>query len=115
MTPSGTIGLDGDLDLALGARLAPELTAKLDRKGEVAQFFTDQEGWGELPLDIDGTLSKPKFSFDTKAIKSKVKGELQKKLEDKLLDKLESKGAGDQTKEPARKILDDALKGLFGK
>lgn len=119
MTPRGTIGLDGTLDIDLGTRLAPKLTAKLDRKGEVAQFFTDQEGWSELPLKIAGTLSKPKFSVDSTAVKSKVKDkvkdELQKKLEEKVFDKLDSKGVGDQSTEPAKKIIDDALKGLFGK
>ena len=118
MAPNGTIGLDGNLDLNLGARLSPELTAKLDRKGEVAQYFTDQEGWGELPLKIAGTLSRPKFSFDTKVLKSKVKekarNELQKKLEEKVF-KLESKDTDAQANEPAKKMLDDAIKGLFGK
>jgi AsmA protein len=118
MSPSGSIGLDGALSLNLGARLAPKLTAKLDRKGEVAQFFTDQEGWSELPLKVAGTLSRPKFSFDSTAVKSKVKekalSELQKKLEEKVFDKLDSKGDGDQAQDPTKKIINDALKGLFG-
>ncbi|WP_432821387.1 AsmA family protein [Trichloromonas sp.] len=119
MSPTGTIGLDGDLNLSLGARLSPALTAKLDRKGEVAQFFVDQQGWSELPLKVGGTMFKPKFSFDASAVKSKVtekaQSELQKKLEEKVFDKLDSKVDGDQVKEPAKQILDKAIKGLFGK
>jgi len=120
MVPKGSVDLDGNLDISLGTRLAPQLSAKLDKKGEVAQFFTDQEGWADLPLKVKGSLSKPSFAFDSSMLKSKAKEKAQsaieKKLEEKVFKKLETKDSSGQTQEqPTKQLLDQAIKGLFGK
>ncbi len=119
MSPQGKVGLDGALDLALGARLAPELSRKLDKKGEVSQLLTDAEGWSELPLKVAGTLSKPRFQLDTSAaasaVKKKAQQELQQKLQEKVLDKLgTSDTETDPAKDAAKKLIDKTFKGLFG-
>jgi AsmA protein len=113
MAPTGTIGLDGQLDLKLGTRLSPGLTAKLDRKGEISQFFTDSEGWGELPLLVAGSLDEPRFAFDPAAVKARAKDHLQRKLEEKVFKKLDSS----ETKSTGstEQLLKDAFKGLFDK
>jgi AsmA protein len=121
MAPKGTLGLDGALDLRLDAGLAPALTAKLDRKGNVSQFLTDKEGWGQLPLLVTGTASAPKFAFDASAVKGKLKEraveEVQKKLQQKVFDKLlpGKKEAAPGEPAPAQAPLKETLKGLFGK
>lgn len=118
-SPQGTVGLDGELDLALDLRLSPALTGKLDRRGNVAQFFTDAEGWGQVPLKAKGTIGAPRFAFDSSAVKGAVKEkarqEIEKKLQEKVLDKLAPKEGGEEAKEPAKQLLDEGLKKLFGR
>jgi len=118
LTPVGTVGLDGALDVALDLRLSPALTARLDRGGKVSQFLADKEGWGQVPLKISGTASSPRFALDTSIIKDKAKEkareEIQKQLQEKLFDKLAPKG-GESEEVPAKKILEDSLKGLLGR
>jgi AsmA protein len=117
--PQGTVGLDGALDVDLDLRLSPPLTGKLDRRGNVAQFFTDAEGWGQLPLKAKGTLGAPRFTFDSSAVKSKVKEkareELEKKLQEKVFDKLAPKEGEGETREPAKQLLEEGLKKLLGR
>jgi AsmA protein len=118
-SPLGTVDLDGALDLALDLRLSPSLTGKLDRRGNVAQFFTDAEGWGQLPLKAKGTLGAPRFTFDSSAVKGKVKEkareELEKKLQGKVFDKLAPKEGEGESREPAKQLLEEGLKKLFGR
>lgn len=117
--PQGTVGLDGELDLALDLRLSPTLTGKLDRRGNVAQFFTDAEGWGQVPLKAKGTFGAPRFAIDSSAVKGKVKEkareEIEKKLQEKVFDKLAPKEGEGGDKEPAKQLLDEGLKKLFGR
>lgn len=120
MSPKGTVGLDGALDVSLDARLSPALTAKLDRKGNVSQFLIDKEGWGQLPLLVTGTTAAPRFAFDASAVKGKLKEravqEVQKKLQEKVFDKLlPSKETPPGEPVPAKEQLKETLKGLFGK
>lgn len=119
MAPKGTVGLDGSLNVSLDARLAPALTAKLDRKGKFSQFLTDKEGWAQLPLQVTGTASAPQFAFDTSAVKGQLKEraveEVQKKLQEKVFDKLlPAKEAAPGEPAPAKQQLKETLKGLFG-
>lgn len=116
MKPQGTVGLDGGLDLGLDARLSPELTGKLDRKGQFSQFFTDAEGWGQLPLKVTGTAGAPRFVLDTSAVKErakeKAKEEVQKQLQEKVFEKLAPKEG--EAPDPTKEMLKDTLRGLFG-
>lgn len=119
LAPTGTVGLDGALDVGLDLRLSPELTGRLDRGGKVAQFFTDAQGWGQVPLKVTGTIGKPRFAFDSSAVrekaKEKVREEIQKQLQKKVLDKLAPREGEKEGQEPSRKMLDDTLKELFGR
>jgi len=115
MAPSGTIGLDEKLNLQLNTWLSPQLTGRLDKKGDVAKFFTDSEGWGELPLKLSGTLSKPQFAFDSSAVGKKVRTELKRALEEKVFKKPATTDGNDQTNEPAKQLLENSLKKFFGK
>lgn len=117
--PQGTVDLDGALDVALDLRLSPTLTGKLDRRGNVAQFLTDAEGWGQVPLKAKGTLGSPRFTLDTAAVKGQVKEkareEIEKKLQEKVFDKLAPKEGEEESREPAKQMLEEGLKKLFGR
>ena len=115
LTPTGAIGLDGGLDLDLAARLSPKLSAKLDKKGQVANYFSDEEGWTRIPLKLGGTLERPRFVFDSKALKEQAGEQLRQKLEEKVMEKLDPSGTSGEKLEPAKQLMKDALQGLFGR
>lgn len=115
LTPTGAIGLDGGLNLDLAARLSPDLSAKLDKKGKVAGFFNDEQGWTRIPLKLGGSLERPRFVFDSSALKEQAGEELRQKLEEKVLEKLDSSSVSGEKIEPAKQLMKDALQGLFGR
>jgi AsmA protein len=134
LAPTGTIGLDGTLDVGLPVRLAPALTARLDSRDKFSRFLTDSQGWGELPLKVAGTVKAPRFALDTKAlggsIQRGVQQQLQKTLQEKLLKSRQGtsqapdegqeqkEGTTDETgtdkKATEEKLLEGVIKGLFG-
>lgn len=115
LTPTGTIGLDGGLNLDLAARLSPNLSAKLDKKGKFAGYFSDDQGWTRIPLTLGGTLERPRFVFDSRALKEQAGEELRQKLEEKVMEKLDPSGTSGEKLEPAKQLMKDALQGLFGR
>ncbi|MCK9173308.1 MAG: AsmA-like C-terminal region-containing protein, partial [Desulfuromonas thiophila] len=126
MKPQGQVGLDGSLDLTLGASLAPELMQKLDRKGSFSRLLTGADGWGQLPLKLSGSYSAPRFALDSRALGQQAGQQLQQQLLQKLLPPQPSETtatASDATAPPAENpppaeqqpanLLDQAVRGLF--
>ena len=116
MKPQGTLGLDGALDLALNASLAPALMQKLDQRGQFTRFLTDQQGWGQLPLKVAGTYAQPRFAMDTAGVRQQVEEQAREELQRRVIDRvLPGKPEGEEEKpqDPARQLLDDAVRGLF--
>ena len=134
LAPTGTVGLDGTLDVGLPVRLAPALTARLDSSNKFSRFLTDSQGWGELPLKVTGSVKAPRFALDTKAlggsIQRGVQQQLQKTLQEKLFKSTKEDQTPDAEKAPSdtstgetgtdkkateEKLLEGVMKGLFGK
>lgn len=115
LAPTGEIGLDGGLDLDLVARLSPNLSARLDKKGKIAGYFSDEQGWTRIPLTLGGTLERPRFVFDSRALKEQAEEEFRQKLEEKVMEKLDPSGTSGEKIEPAKQLMKDALQGLFGR
>jgi len=134
LAPTGSVGLDGSLDLGLPVRLSPDLTSRLDSRNKFSRFLTDSQGWGELPLKLTGTWNAPRFALDTEAlagsVRKGVQQQLQKTLQKKLFKTKEdasgsSKGDsstqdgtdanGADGKSSEEKLLEGVVKGLFGK
>lgn len=105
---SGTVELDGPLDLKLETRLAPEMLQGLSSDSPLRRAFTDPDGWGVLPLKIAGSLSDPKFSLSSEGMKAQAKEKVKQKLGEKLQEKLGDKDS------PVQKLIDQPLKKLFG-
>jgi AsmA protein len=132
MSPRGTIGLDGTLDVALNSLLSPGLTKKLGGKAGLTTYLTDNQGWTRLPLKLVGTTKSPRLVLDPNAVhrlvEKELKKEIQKKLQEDVFEKMisskkEQKGnrrpAGEEeqkkeTKNPGEKLFEDTLRGLFG-
>lgn len=124
--PKGAIGLDESLNLALNARLSPKLAQELDRKGSIAGYLTDADGWALLPLKVKGTFSAPRISLDEAALQQQVTQEAVDNLKQRLLDKIapvQKPAEGSTTEQndqpaqndPTRQLIDDAFRGIFGK
>ena len=82
--PRGDIGLDGNLNLSLDTRLSPQLATRLDSRGKVTRYLTDEQGWSQVPLLVTGNYSSPRFGLDPKGIKSQAKKALTDKLGQEL-------------------------------
>lgn len=120
LKPVGYIGLDDSLDLSLNTVLSPQLTRKLAGQGRFTRFFTDEQGWGRVPLKVTGTVKAPGISLDTaaaqKMTQEKIVDKLQQKLRERIIDKNAPQEKPDQSpQEPPGKSLKDVFKGLFGK
>lgn len=111
LTPEGTVGIDGRLNLRLNALLAPGIMAKLGSKGVLQQVLSDKSGWGMVPIKLTGTISNPRFDLDSKALRKQAVGKAKQELEKQLLKKIVPKG-GEET--PVKQLLDGTLKKLFG-
>ena len=113
LSSSGTIDIDGRLNLHLDARFSPEVLDKLGISKVLKVTVSDSVGWGILPLTIRGTLERPEVSYDSAALQEQVVKQGAEKLSQKLLEKLASETDGDI--EPIKQLLDNTLNKLFGK
>ncbi len=125
LSPKGSVGLDGSLDMSLDTRLSPELSSKLDKSGSVTRYLTDKDGWTQMPLLLTGDFSSPRFGIDPKGLNRQagqaLGNELNRQL-DKLIKPKDSNSSGesqstgetDPTDDPGRKLLQDSLQKLFG-
>ncbi len=111
MHPKGNIGVDGSINLALTTRLAPEILGRMGASERLKRTFIDADGWGVLPLEINGALTDPRVSFDTKALEQQAIDQARSKVSDHLLDKLLPEVQGDN-RESMKNLLDNSLRRL---
>ena len=111
MTPKGSIGVDGSINLSLATRLAPEILGRMGASERLKQAFVDNSGWGVLPLEIGGSLTSPKVRFDTGALEQQALDQARTEASDRLLEKLLPE-VKEENKESMEKLLDNTLKRL---
>lgn len=105
---SGTAGFDKSLNMGIDLRLSPAVTGQVAR-GDLGRFLTDSQGWGVMPLKVVGTVGSPRFTLDSAKAGAHLKGKLQEELGKRLL-----KDKQGQPR-PEKQLLEQGLKGLFGK
>lgn len=110
LTPKGTIGIDGSIDMSLATLLAPEVLKKMGASEQLKQAFVDSNGWGVLPLQISGSLNSPRVDFDTGALQKQALERAQQELGDRLIERLAPKT--EEGKEPLKNFLDNTLRRL---
>jgi AsmA protein len=120
VSETGTIGLDQRLDMSLLVKVSDALSPALLRQSGIAQFLSEEKGWTTVPLRLGGTISKPSYGIDTKAVGRQATRQLQKKMGEELLKALsgeKEKKSGEQpsgTQEEKKGASpEDLLKGLF--
>lgn len=111
MTPKGSIGVDGSINLSLATRLAPEILSRMGASERLKQAFVDSSGWGVLPLEIAGSVTSPQVRFDTGALEQQALDQAGSEASDRLLEKLLPEVEG-ESKESMKKLLDNTLKRL---
>ncbi len=111
MTPKGSIGVDGSINLSFATRLAPEILSRMGASERLKQAFVDSSGWGVLPLEIAGSLTSPQVRFDTRVLEQQALDQARAEASDRLLEKLMPEVEG-ESKESMKKLLDNTLKRL---
>lgn len=111
LRPTGTLGVNGRLNLKLDARLAPDVIDRMGPSKSLKQMLTDQQGWALLPLEIKGTMQRPAVSFDSAALQQQAVEKTKEKAVQKLLKKI---APTTEEQEPIKQLLDNTLDKLFG-
>lgn len=111
MKPQGTVGIDGSVSLSLTTRLAPDVLSRMGAAERLKQAFVDHTGWGVLPLQIGGSLTRPTIGFDTQALEQQAMELAKEEAADILLDKVLPE-AQEQSKGSLRDMLDNTLQRL---
>ena len=114
LTTDGTVSLAGQLGLKVNLSMSPQLSKKLDNKGLLRNVLIGRDGWAHVPLRVKGAYSAPKVTLDMKVLQRQATQGAIDSLADKLLKKASGSRKGSETEDPAKKLIDDALKGLFG-
>lgn len=110
---TGTIGLDEKIDLGILVQVSDRLAPKLVSQSGIARFLSSRKGWTGVPLRVGGTLSKPSYNVDTRAVGKQAAEGVRKRLGEELQKRLPTTpprtGDGAQPK----KAPGDLLKDLF--
>ncbi len=113
---TGTVGMDEKLDLGILVKVSDRLAPKVVSQSSIANFLSAEKGWTSVPLRVKGTISKPSYGIDTKAIGRKVGEGLQKKAGEelrKILLKEQKKSSG--TEQNKSSSPQDLIRDIFGK
>ncbi len=111
----GTIGLDESLDIGINLKMAERHALKLG-SSSISKFLSEEEGWSSIPLRLEGTLSKPSYKVDTKALGKKATDKIKEKLEEKLYKLIPGEKKKTEGTQQEKSISpEDLIKGIFGK
>ncbi len=117
---TGTIGMDEKLNLGVLVKVSDTLAPKLVSQSAISRFLSSEKGWTSIPLRVGGTISKPSYSIDTKALGKKATEGVQKKLGEELNKRLPGgmpgvPGKGQPSGTEPKSSPGGLLKDLFGK
>lgn len=79
--PSGTVGIDGELDLMATLKIAETLFAEDSR---IASYLPREAGWITLPILIRGTLQRPNVTLSEEAMNYLLQNTLPRLLMEML-------------------------------
>ncbi len=76
----GTIGFDESLDIGIVAKVSEKLTPRLVSQSAISHFLFKEKGWTSVPLRVSGTISKPSYTIDPKAVGKRAVENIPKKI-----------------------------------
>jgi uncharacterized protein involved in outer membrane biogenesis len=113
---TGTIGLDGQLNLPVALRLTGELARKIQARTSLARYLTDAEDGVALAFKLTGEVSRPRPVLDVGAAGERLQEEVEKKARQELERFLQRKAPQPQEQQEGEPPpVQDFLKGLFGR
>jgi uncharacterized protein involved in outer membrane biogenesis len=93
---TGSIGMDGDLDVSLDLTASPELTQALFGRSAAGRSLADNAGQLAIPLHVQGNAMNPKViadpDFSTRVVRTLVVGTEWEDIVDRLLGSKRSRG-----------------------
>jgi AsmA protein len=115
---TGTIGLDGTLDLPIALYLSKEIAERVGEKASFAKYLTSVKGETVLNLKLGGTVNLPRPSLDTSAVTQQLRENVQERVFEELGKalsgqkdkKVKDRGETREPQAPAQELL----KGIFG-
>lgn len=115
---TGTVGMDERLDLGIlvkvSDRLASKVASKVVSSSSLNKIFSDEKGWTGVPLKVGGTISKPSYGIDTKALGKKVREGAEKKIGEELYRILQKDKKQSSETEQKKSSSPIKLRDLFG-
>lgn len=112
----GTVGLDGRLDLPLMLHFSPALSEKLQKRTSLTKYLADEEGEMAVRLRLSGTVTKPRPSLDTAAVREQAEKALGRKAVEELDKAISGKKGEKGAEKPSKPSpAEDLLKGLLGR
>ena len=76
----GTIGFDESLDIGIVAKVSEKYTPRLVSQSAISHFLFKEKGWTSVPLRVSGTISKPFYTIDPKAVGKRAVENIPKKI-----------------------------------
>ena len=111
LAPLGSIDNDGRLNMNLEVRLAPDLAGRMGASGPFMKVFSDERGWGIIPVRLLGSLAHPELGPDTTAIEKLM----MNRVSQDTAREAEEDNSSPSDQESVKKMLDKTLNKLFGK
>ena len=112
VSTQGNIDLDGYANLKLDARIAPKVLRRSGVVADVLASLTDDQGWGMIPLQVNGPMGGLKVGADREVIEQLMANKAKQELLDKLS---EEAASGMPAQEGVQEMLDNTLNKLFGR
>jgi len=81
---SGTIGLDGNLDLHVALTLSQQNSNIVKKYHGDWIFFTDNKGRTIVDIITKGKMGAPRFSLDQDRVKQRIKGNIKNEFDQKI-------------------------------
>ncbi len=112
---TGTVGIDGKLDLSILVKVSERLAPKLVSQSSIASFLSGEKGWTGIPMKVGGTVSKPSYTVDTGAVGKKIKENLGKKIGEELQKMLlKDQGEAPVTEQKKSITPEGLIRGILG-
>jgi AsmA protein len=88
MKPSGTMGLDGSLNIDLNLSMAPGFSSRLSEDSLAGRLLADGQGWTRLPVSLGGSVYSPEIKLDSALIRRQLQEKAAQEVIEKGLEKL---------------------------
>ncbi len=109
-TGGGTVGFDQTLNLTMNMSLSPVLSQKIAESSPIGKLSL-KDGRLTLPLLITGSVQRPSYGLDLRALTGKIQEKVEEKVKGTVKGLLEGTTKPEDLKQQSKELLKD----LFGR